>query len=112
MGRLQRKKPDSKKKKAKLAAKEMELNGAPKKPAPAPAPKQAQASEGPKGPAFWTNSVQFLREVRGELKKVTWPSRKQTVGSTAVVIILVAVISMFLGLVDMGLTEIVRLVIG
>ena len=55
--------------------------------------------------------MEFLREVRGELKKVTWPSRKQTVGSTAVVIILVAIISVFLGLVDMSLTEIVKLLI-
>ncbi|MBI9077801.1 MAG: preprotein translocase subunit SecE [Desulfatibacillum sp.] len=55
--------------------------------------------------------MEFLREVRGELKKVTWPSRKQTIGSTVVVIILVTIISIFLGLVDMSLTEIVKQVI-
>ena len=34
-------------------------------------------------------ALQFLREVRVELKKVTWPSRKQAIGSTVVVLILV-----------------------
>ncbi len=111
MGRLQRKKPVSKKKKAQSDANGTDQAGAAKKPAPAPVPKQAAASSGSKAPAFWTNSGQFLREVKVELKKVTWPSRKQTMGSTAVVIVLVAIISMFLGLVDMSLTEVVKLVI-
>ncbi len=56
-------------------------------------------------------SVQFLREVKVELKKVAWPSRKQTLGSTAVVLILVFIISAFLGVVDMGLSSLVRLVL-
>jgi len=54
--------------------------------------------------------LQFLREVKVELKKVTWPSRKQTIGSTAVVIILVMIISFFLGIVDIGLSGLVRVV--
>ena len=56
-------------------------------------------------------SIQFLREVKIELKKVTWPSKKQTLGSTAVVLILVFIISAFLGIVDMGLSGLVRLVL-
>jgi len=54
---------------------------------------------------------QFLREVKVELLKVTWPSKKQTIGSTSVVLILVGFISLFLGLVDMGLSRLVRLVL-
>ncbi len=54
---------------------------------------------------------QFLREVKVELKKVTWPSRAQTLGSTAVVILLVMIISLFLGLVDAGLNSVIRLVL-
>lgn len=53
---------------------------------------------------------QYLREVKAELKKVTWPSRKQTVGTTAVVIVLVMIISVFLGLVDMSLSGLIRLI--
>lgn len=56
-------------------------------------------------------SLQFLREVRIELKKVTWPSRKQTMGSTVVVIVLVMVISLFLGVVDFGLSSLIRAVL-
>lgn len=54
---------------------------------------------------------QFLREVRVELKKVTWPSRTQTIGSTAVVILLVLILSVFLGVVDAGLSKLVQLVL-
>lgn len=55
--------------------------------------------------------MQFLREVRVELKRVTWPSRKQTVGSTAVVIALVMIIALFLGVVDFGLSSVARMVL-
>ncbi len=55
--------------------------------------------------------TQFLREVVMELKKVTWPSRQQTTGSTVVMIILVAIISMFLGMVDIGLSKLVQAVL-
>ncbi len=70
----------------------------------APAPAAAPADN------VWTRSIQFLREVKTELKKVTWPTRKQTLGSTGVVLVLVMIISMFLGLVDMGLAGIVRFI--
>ena len=56
----------------------------------------------------YTRAVQFLREVKIELKKVTWPTRKQTLGSTAVVIVLVMIIAVFLGLVDLSLGNLVR----
>ena len=55
---------------------------------------------------------QFLREVKIELKKVTWPSRKDAIGSTSVVLIVVFIISFFLGLVDMGLSRLVKIVLG
>lgn len=60
---------------------------------------------------YYQRALQFLREVKIELKKVTWPSRKQTVGSTVVVIILVMIISLFLGVVDIGLSSLVRVVL-
>jgi preprotein translocase subunit SecE len=55
--------------------------------------------------------VQFLREVKVELRKVTWPSRKQTVGSTVVVIVLVMIISLFLGIVDIGLSKLAQVLL-
>jgi preprotein translocase subunit SecE len=60
---------------------------------------------------FVTRSFQFLREVKMELKKVTWPSRKQTIGSTVVVLVLVTIIAFFLGVVDIGLSSIVKVVL-
>lgn len=61
--------------------------------------------------SFISKSVQFLREVKVELKKVTWPSRKQTIGSTVVVLILVTIIAFFLGAVDIGLSSLVKVVL-
>jgi len=55
--------------------------------------------------------IQFLREVKTELLKVTWPSRKETVATTIVVIVFVLVISIFLGVIDIGLSSLVRLII-
>ena len=60
---------------------------------------------------FIDKGFQFLREVKVELKKVTWPSRKQTMGSTVVVLVIVTIISLFLGLVDAGLSGLVRAVL-
>jgi preprotein translocase subunit SecE len=51
---------------------------------------------------------QFLREVRQELKKVTWPSRKDTLSGTAVVLVAVFVIAIFLGIVDSALSSLIR----
>ncbi len=56
-------------------------------------------------------ALQFLREVRAELRKVTWPSRKQTAGSTLVVLILVMIISLFLGMVDFCLSGLIRMIL-
>ena len=55
---------------------------------------------------------QFLREVRAELKKVTWPTWKGTLASTSVVIVVVVIVSIFLGLVDLGLTNVIKLILG
>jgi preprotein translocase subunit SecE len=60
---------------------------------------------------IFDKSVQFLREAKVELKKVTWPSKKQTMGSTVVVLVIVAIISLFLGIVDAGLSGLIRSVL-
>ncbi|MGD2184627.1 MAG: preprotein translocase subunit SecE [Desulfobacterales bacterium] len=60
---------------------------------------------------LFSSTVQFLREVKIELKKVAWPSRKQTIGSTVVVIALIILISLFLGSIDIGLSSLIRAVL-
>ena len=51
---------------------------------------------------------QFLREVKTELKKVTWPSRKDTLSGTLVVLVAVFIIAIFLGIVDSGLSNLIK----
>jgi preprotein translocase subunit SecE len=55
---------------------------------------------------------QFLREVKTELRKVTWPQRKETVASTSIVLIIVIIIAIFLGLVDLGLSKIIKVILS
>ena len=61
--------------------------------------------------SYINKGIQFLREVKVELKKVVWPTRKQTLSSTVVVIILTMIISFFLGLADIGLSSLIRVVL-
>jgi preprotein translocase SecE subunit len=56
----------------------------------------------------WRTSVAFVTEAWQELKKVTWPGRKETLGTTMVVLFLVLIISSYLGLVDIGLSALLR----
>jgi preprotein translocase subunit SecE len=51
---------------------------------------------------------EFVREVIAEFRKVTWPSRQELINSTAVVVVLTAVVAVFLGVVDVGLTRLVE----
>ncbi len=57
---------------------------------------------------YWETILQFFREVRVETKKVTWPSRKETIASTSVVLITVFIVGLYLGLVDLGLSRLIR----
>ena len=134
MGRIQRKKTSAEKKKKKQAAvsratagaedakksgvKKVSLSeGSDKAPAKkrvAPQKRQSAATSLPAAKPkdnIFTKAAQFLREVKVELKKVAWPSRKQTIGSTAVVIALVMLISLFLGVVDFGISSLIRIVL-
>ena len=61
---------------------------------------------------LFAKTAQFLREARMELKKVKWPTRKELLASTAVVIVLSLLVALYLGVVDFGLIKIIRLVVG
>jgi preprotein translocase subunit SecE len=47
-----------------------------------------------------TNPAQFVRQVRQEMQKVTWPEKKDTFISSAIVILLVVLFSLFFMLTD------------
>ncbi len=59
----------------------------------------------------WDATTRFLREVRGEIRKVTWPQKKEIIGSTVVVIVSVGIMAIFLGLVDLVLQNLLTYVI-
>ena len=56
-------------------------------------------------------AVQFLSEVKGEGKKVTWPSKKEAMGGTAVVLMVVLIMAIFLGVVDLLLSKIIEAIL-
>jgi preprotein translocase subunit SecE len=75
-----------------------------------PKPKRSWSVKLPPVTQYWHNTTQFVSEAWLELKKVTWPNRKETLGTTGVVLILVVIIAVYLGLVDFTLSRLVRIV--
>ena len=59
-----------------------------------------------------TRTRGFLTDVRVELKKVTWPSRQDTISSTGVVLVVVFIISFYLGFIDILLSRMVTSLFG
>ena len=58
--------------------------------------------------AWWTNSRNFLAEVRNEMKRVTWPSQKEVYATTVVVILTSVFFGLYLFGVDILLSEAVQ----
>ena len=53
--------------------------------------------------------IQFFKESRAELKKVVWPTRDDVISSIKVVIISTILVAVILGLLDLGFTELFRI---
>jgi preprotein translocase subunit SecE len=53
---------------------------------------------------------EYMKDVRSELTKVSWPTREELRDSTVVVIVTVLLIATFIGIVDQGLNRVVALV--
>ncbi|MBK1696558.1 preprotein translocase subunit SecE [Rhodovibrio salinarum] len=58
------------------------------------------------------NPGQFVREVRQETAKVTWPTRKETAITTLMVFIFVTLAAVFFFVVDQALSTIVQVILG
>ena len=52
--------------------------------------------------------VNFLGEVWAEMKKVHWPTRKETYAATVVVLVVTVLVATFLGVVDFGVSHLVQ----
>lgn len=55
---------------------------------------------------------QFIKEFRIEMKKVSWPSRKEVVASTGVVLVVVILISFYLGMADFIFSKLLKLLLS
>ncbi|MCH8074397.1 MAG: preprotein translocase subunit SecE [SAR324 cluster bacterium] len=60
---------------------------------------------------FFRNIAKFFTDVISEFKRVTWPTREATLKSTGVVLVLTIAVALFLGVIDVGLSESVKLII-
>jgi len=49
--------------------------------------------------------INFLKEVRSELNKVSWSTKKELLASTRLVIVVTALMTVFIGVVDLGLSK-------
>jgi preprotein translocase subunit SecE len=56
--------------------------------------------------------VRYLKEVRAELRKVVWPSRRNTLNLTGIVLGVTASMSILLGVIDWLLSKLFALIIG
>ena len=54
--------------------------------------------------SWWGNSRNFITEVRNEMKRVTWPSKKEVYATTVVVILTSAFFGLYLWGLDLALT--------
>ncbi len=61
---------------------------------------------------MWKRVKTFLTDVRVELKRVSWPSRQDTIASTGVVVVVVLIISFYLGIIDILLSRMISSIFG
>lgn len=54
----------------------------------------------------------FLKEVVAELRKVTWPTKDELIGSTIVTIVVSSIVAIFIGIVDRILTFFIQMIFG
>jgi preprotein translocase subunit SecE len=60
---------------------------------------------------FLTRLREFFKEVAAEFRRVNWPSRQEVAASTVVVLVVVFVLSMYLGAVDVALSRLVEVIL-
>jgi len=65
-----------------------------------------------RNPLTWIESGRrYLSEVRSEFRKITWPTQREYVGGTVGVLVIVAFLTLVLGLIDLALTQVMDLVV-
>lgn len=59
-----------------------------------------------------TSPAQFVRQVKQEISKITWPTRKEAMQGSVIVIIMSVLIALFLFVIDMIFARIIQVVLG
>jgi len=73
----------------------------------------AKSSKNEKAKAKKQNKVvKYFKDLKGELKKVVWPSKKTVVNNTGIVLVVMLVVGLFLAGVDTGVGFIIEKLIG
>ncbi len=60
---------------------------------------------------MFNQAIEFIKESKNELSKVVFPPRNEIISSTIVVILTVVFLSLFLGVVDLGLSKLMSLLV-
>ena len=63
-------------------------------------------------PGFFARVGKWFRDMKSELKKVQWPTKKQTINNTVIVIVCVVVVGVAIALFDFVAGEVIGLLIG
>jgi len=71
-----------------------------------PAARKRSAPPSPRPKEERTSPVQFLREVRGELRKVAWPTRPEVVNYSIIVLVAVVVLTAYVAALDYGFGDV------
>jgi preprotein translocase subunit SecE len=71
------------------------------------AKKKAPTAAAPRAKEARTSPIQFIREVRGELRKVAWPTREETINYSIIVLVAVVILTAYISAVDYGFGELV-----
>ena len=79
---------------------------------PAKTDKKKDAKADKKKPGVFARIGKWFKDMRSELKKVQWPTRKQTINNTLIVIACVIVVGIFIGLFDLVAQEGIKFLIG
>ena len=74
--------------------------------------KAAKTAKKSKKPNVFSRAIKYLRECKGEIKKITWPTPMQTTKNFGIVVLVIAIIGVFVWLLDTGLFALLSLVMS
>ena len=71
----------------------------------------AETKKKEKKPGFFSRIAKYFRDTKGEFKKIIWPTKKQVINNTLIVLAVVCIAGVFLFALDMGFGAVLKLVL-